>query len=312
MPRPRRRRARGECPIGATALAQYEAELEAIVTSGLPEKMPDVLYHYTTWSGFRGIVSSQQFYFRAHHCTNDPAELTSVDDIMIRIAKDLLRTVAPPLRRPLIAFLRDLPGRGIGKVAKVYLACFSLARDKPSQWIAYADHGKGVCLGLGVLHGEKAPSPKLGSLPVNYDEDRWRSSVGEKFRRVIDCHDTFGRTYRKGHARGEAAAWNALMRIAALASIGAKKPAWSSEEEWRTMVLDHGGEFAPLRREDGSEYIALRLRNPPLRFAFDEILLGPRQEIREAGALSAARLVLEQGGYPEEEMPPIRISTVDL
>jgi len=277
MPRSRRRRARGEHPITATALAQYEAELEAIVRSGLPEKMPDVLYHYTTWSGFQGILSSQQFYFRAHHCTNDPAELTSVDDIMIDIAKDLLRTVAPPLRRPLVAFLRDLPGRGIGKVAKVYLACFSLARDKPSQWFSYADHGKGVCLGLKVLHHEEAPSSKLGSLPVVYDEDRSRSSVGEKFRRVIDCHDSFGRAYRKGYARGEPAVWSALMRIAAVASIGAKKPAWSSEEEWRTMVLDQGGEFAPLRREDGSEYIALRLRNPPLRFAFDEILQGRRR-----------------------------------
>jgi hypothetical protein len=308
-------RARGGRPVTAIALAKYEADQNAIASGGLPDKMPDVLYHYTTWQGFRGIVSSQCFHARAHHCTNDLAELTSVDDILTEIAKDLARVVAVPLRPPLIAFLRDLPKRKIAREATVYIACFSLAKDKPSQWQAYADGGKGVCLGLRVLHNEKPPAgSRAASLPVFYDMDAWRTVVRERFGQVLACHSRFGHRYHKGYSAGEAGAWSALMQIAAVASMQAKKPEWFREEEWRTVVLrgkyDH--DLTAKFKQDGSEYIELRLREPPLLFAFDEILLGPRQELGGADAIAEARRVLERAGYPKEEMPPITISTADL
>jgi hypothetical protein len=295
------------------ALAKFEAELEAIVTAGLPAKMPDVLYHYTTWPGFRGIVSSQRVHARAHHCTNDPAELTSIDAILTDVAEGLERTVGAALRPPLNAFLRDLPGRKIAKAATVYLACFSVAKDKPSQWRSYADGGKGVCLGFKVLHDEHPPiGMTLASLPVAYDEDAWRTNVRERFRQVVDCHSRFGRQHHGAYSAGAPAVWSALMRIAAVASIGAKGPEWSSEEEWRTLVLDWGKEHTPLFKPDGSEYVELRLREPPLLFVFEEILLGPRQDLAEADAIAEARHVLEGAGYTAGEMPPIRVSSVDV
>jgi hypothetical protein len=275
--------------------------------------MPDVLYHYTTWAGFRGIVSSQCFHARAHHCTNDPAELTSIDDILTGVVEGFARTVAAPLRPPLIAFLRDLPGRKIAKAAKVYLACFSVAKDKPSQWLSYADGGKGVCLGFRILHHEKPPpGMRPASLPVVYDEDVWRTIVRDKFGQVVACHARFGRQYHKGYSQGSPTVWSTLMRIAAFASIGAKKPAWSSEEEWRTLVLDWGNELTPLHKPDGAEYIELRLRAAPLLLAFDEILLGPRQELADADVIAEARCLLEGAGYTPQEMPPINVSVVEL
>jgi len=311
MAHSRLRRHRRDQPVTPAAIAKYEAALDQVVNAGLPQRMPDVLFHYTTWQGFRGIASSQRMHARAHYCTNDPAELTSLDGILTEIATDLVRPVAPPLKRPLQSF-KDLPQLRIGNVAKVYLACFSVAKDSASQWRRYADEGKGVCLGFKVLHDEKPPSSKVATLPVVYDEEVWRSAVSERFNRVVDGHNRFGRRHRSGYSAGEASAWSALMRIAALASISAKKPEWSTEEEWRSVVIRAEGDFTPLFKPDGSEYIELQLRKPPLLLRFDEILLGPRQVLGEVDAISEARVVLERAGYASSEMPPINVSDVDL
>lgn len=315
MPRSRRNTGRPQRPATPRALAQFQSDLDRIVTAGLPSRMPDVLYHYTTWGGFRGIVSSQQFHARIHRRTNDPAEIASLDEILTDIGTDLARTVTGPLREPLVAFLGDLPERRIGKIANVYLACFSVARDKASQWEAYADGGRGVCLGLRVLHDEKPPPhppyPHLASMPVGYDEDAWRVAVRNKFQRVLACLARFGRRYKKGYAHGIPTAWSALMRIGAFASIQAKRPEFQSEEEWRTVAMDYG-ELTPELKPDGSPYVPLVLREPPLRLVFAEIMLGPRQELAAADAIAAARSVLEDAGYSEDEVPPITVSVADI
>jgi hypothetical protein len=311
MPLSRHRKALRDRPSTAASIEKYKSDLQQIVSTGLPEKMPQVLYHYTTWVGFSGIVSSQVFHARAHHCTNDSAELTSLDEILAEIAADLARRVASPLKGPLQAFLRDLPSRKIGKVGKVYLACFSVARDKAVQWERYADGGTGVCLGFKVLFDEKGPD-SIASLPVVYDENLWRSALQERFQRVVACHDRFGRSHRGGYRTGSAAAWSALMQIAAIASISAKKPEWSQEEEWRTVLVDSEGEITPLLKADGSEYIELHLRQPPLRFVFDEVILGPRVQPSPLDGIGEARRVLERGGYTVEEMPPITVSATNL
>jgi hypothetical protein len=303
-------RSRGDRSLTPAAMGKYESELEAIVTSGLPHTMPPVLYHYTTWAGFHGIVSSQVLHARSHDCTNDPAELTSVDAILSEIGTDLARRVPVRVREPLLCFNRDLPNRKISKVATIYLACFSLARDKASQWQRYGGEGAGVCLGFKVLHGEKHPSSKISSLPVTYDEQLLRSALRAKFEKVLACHKALGRTHSGGYRAGRAAAWSALMRIAAVASISSKKPEWSEEEEWRTVVMNPGTEFPRLRKPDGSEYIELRLRAHPLRMVFEEIVLGPRAgNPSSTTAAAAARRVLEDAGYGSGDLPPIRFSS---
>jgi Protein of unknown function (DUF2971) len=301
-----------------TRLAKFEAELDRIVGDAappIPTKMPEVLYHYTTWPGFRGIVSNQYFFATAHHCTNDRAELTSIDATLTDIAEDLVRTVAPELRVPLNTFLRDLPTRKIAKQGTVYLACFSAARDSASQWHSYGNGGRGICLGLKILHDERLTDSRVATMPVVYDEGLWRETLRTKFQQVVSCHASLGRRYRTGYAKGNPGAWSALMRIAAIASLRAKGSAWSSEEEWRAVVLQWQHDeprLVPKFQADGREYIELRLRDAPRRLAFAEILLGPRQELAADDAIAEARCALEAAGYTAEEMPPIIVSTVDL
>jgi len=309
-----RRRPKGPRPLTSTALARYEAEQDAIVRAEHPDtQMPDVLYHYTNWPGFRGIVSSQHFHARAHDSMKDTAEISSLDSIIMEVAEELVRAVAPPLRPPLEAVLLDWPNRRIAKIARIYLACFSIARDKPSQWRSYAAKGTGVCLGFRALRGEKPPNAQIAAMPVTYDDDEtWRARIRDRFGQVVTCHSRFGRHYRKGFLIGQAAAWSAFMRTAAIASIRAKKAAFASEEEWRVFLLDAEKLLTPLSRPDGTEYIELRLRAEPLRFVFTEILLGPRQELGDAQAIAAARRVLEEAGYAADEIPPISVSTIDV
>ena len=314
MPVSRNRKARKGRNKRSASRPKYERQLDAIVIAGLPTKMPDVLQHYTTWAGFRGIVASQHFRARAHHCTNDTAELTSIDEILTEVATDLVNTSDPRSCDPLNRFLRDLPTRKISKEGTLYLSCFSVAKDKPSQWLSYAENGSGVCMGFKVLHHEKPPfgTARPSSMSVLYDEGAWRKIVAERFGQVLSRYEEFRRSSPDGRVVGEPAAWSALMRIAAVASLRAKKPLWASEEEWRILVLGRDTKQPRLLTPDGSEYIEMRLREPPLRFVFDEILLGPRQGKPHTEAIAEARAILEAAGYSGDEIPLIRVSTADL
>ena len=85
-----------------------------------------VLYHYTTWKGAAGILSSQRFWATAHNCTNDEAELTSADDIIVEVASQLRGDVPNCAASLLDRFISDYRGTRISEVVQIYLTCFTL------------------------------------------------------------------------------------------------------------------------------------------------------------------------------------------
>ena len=147
-----------------------QAKLDRLVDESFAEPAPSVLFHYTTWAGFDGIVRTQTLWHTAHDCTNDPAELTSADERILKFLREFARSFEPTR---------------ISRKTTLYLACFSLARDKVSQWRDYADSGQGVCLGINVLkeevHDEHSPNLARASHRVLYEESRWTSLLEKAF-----------------------------------------------------------------------------------------------------------------------------------
>lgn len=294
----------------------FEAQVDQLAVQAFGRVPPNLLFHYTTWQGLAGIVASQTFWYTAHDCTNDSSELTSADQRVLELVTSFQETAAPPVARVLKGFVALFERTKISAQATLYLACFSRARDKPSQWRNYADEGRGVCLALRVLderildeHGAKLVR---GSHPVYYTESDWLNIVTAGFQKVISSFLSYINSTGHDRVWAEGVTWSALSRIAAVAAISVKGPAWAEEEEWRSTAFSAPTyDPKPLNRDSSGrkvKYLPLRMRTAPLRLVFDEVILGPRCSADEA----LVRALFLTGGYPAEDVPPIVRSAVPL
>lgn len=265
---------------------------------------PEVLYHYTSWDGAEGILSTQRFWFTAHDCTNDPAELESADQLVTDTAKALMPEADEVGRALLNTFAANyrrfkLPAM----VGPVYLACFSVARSSRSQWDCYADRGRGLCLGVEILKDEEAAGdlPVVVSLhPVEYSERVAQRRVETTLRAVCQA---LSLAISGGSARSRRPvelALSAMYRMAAFTALSTKKAQWRREREWRQVAFPRPGQkVKPLvRNSSGREirYLALPVRQPGRPIALYEVIIGPNQN--EAEARKRLGCLLARTGYP--------------
>jgi len=200
----------------------------------------------------------------------------------------------------------------IGEEATIYLACFSAARDKASQWRDYADEGRGVCLCFKTLTEEKPEDPpglSQGMTPVRYGADSWRPLLERCFRDVTSEYASLCK-HRGGDKKGFRLVCGALYRIAAVLAIRVKDEGYSSEEEWRHASLNSNVHRHLLKLDMTNPripHINVQLRRDHL-LAFEEIMLGPRQKTDRA--VECAAQVLRDAGYSGDESPPITLSRV--
>jgi len=307
-----------EKPTVVPDLGQLDAKLDQIVHESFSAELPDVLYHYTTWAGAEGIVSSKEFWFTAHDCTNDEAELDSADEIVLETAKDLRTTVDGQAGTLLDRLLTNYPQAKVTKVTPVFLACFSEAKNSHSQWQMYAEQGRGLCLGLRVLRHEAMPENsgvRIALLRVDYSEASWRERVGTGLREVCEALSQFKAKNIAECPPASELALSAMYRIAAFAAITAKKPQWAREKEWRQVaVVRKGFSVQPYERKSSGRtvrYLKLRVRGSDKLLALDEIIIGPHQDAELAG--SRLQHFLAETGYPsaDAELPRIAVASAE-
>lgn len=295
---------------------ELDRNLDRVVGESFFQPPPATLYHYTDWRAAEGILKAQMFWATAHDCSNDQAELKTADSIVMNVAERLKVALKPECSGFLQLLLEGLPKTNVATVAAIYLACFSAARDKLSQWDRYGDGGAGVCLALPTL---AEPQPVDGfsraMVRVRYSEAEVDVAVEASFRRVCA---TLQESLRQGVPRGNNTAvhpLNALYRISGIAALVAKKPEWSSEEEWRVAAIVKPAVDKPLRRTraDGQEvrYIELPLRASGRPLILSEIIIGPKQDPAEARD-RATKLLLDCGYLADGPgAPMISVSVPD-
>jgi hypothetical protein len=253
---------------------------------------PPILYHYTTWEGAEGILRAQRFRATAHGCTNDPAELTSADAEILDSLRTREAVARPMARKVLRLFLDTYPIARLSASPRVYLACFSTARDHEHQWREYGDRGRGVCLGLRLFGGVPHPTiPGVATafMPVDYRErivrteiNEWLAGFTERVDRMVDVElnwrialDTLG---------VQSAAW----------ALATKQPPWAPEREVRAIFLVREGHMVAPEvafRPDGTEtrFIAVPVTRLP-RMPVEEFIVGANQDV-EAGVARATELL---------------------
>ncbi len=275
--------------------------------------VPRLLYHYTSWAGARGIISTQQFWATAHDCTNDEAELVSADSIIMDVAQHMRSTMIGAAAEVLDLFLNGYPTLQVTKLIAAYLVCFSVARDDAEQWEKYGDNGRGVCLGLRVLDETPPDAPDTGAatVQVDYSEASSRATLAGSFK---DICSLLSRANVLVIPENVKLGLSALYRAAAFASIMAKRENWAVEQEVRHVTIVHkDANIQPKKRQsNGREisFLPVPVRSGGKRIAFAEILIGPNQNIDHA--IEEMRCLLADSGYSTGEMeyPEINASVV--
>lgn len=225
------------------------------------------------------------------------------------------RQRGPPARDALSTFLdryeREKADRKLN--GRIFLACFSAARDKASQWLRYADEGRGICLGVRVLVGEApADGVELGTglLEVDYVEASRRLKIEAAFSAVCGEANKFALAGDVGSARS--LCLSALLRIAAHAETTAKDAKYAEEEEWRLVgVVRRQATPRICRRERNSKairYLELEARSLGQLIELDEIILGPNQEGDRDAGHHRLNAILDAAGYADAQRPPINYS----
>lgn len=267
------------------------------------------LFHYTTWAGLQGILASQRFWATAHDCTNDEAELVSADDVIVEVAKDLQKNATGGAVEVLKLFVEGYATLQVTKVVSICLACFSVARDDAAQWRKYGDEGRGVCLGIRLLDESGPEDPPSALVKVDYSESSWRSDLTKNFGAVCALLSR-AKTTRSNYELG----LSALHRIAAFASIGAKRAGWAVEQEFRHVTLVRQNSRVQLkeREEDGKvkRFLPVAVRAEGKRIAFSEIITGPNWNAEDAS--EQLKKLLAAKGYEvgDIEYPEITISAI--
>jgi hypothetical protein len=284
---------------------------DRVVSDGYDKSAPPTVYHYTSWNGASGILRSQRFWATAHQCTNDRAELKSADAVILEVAEEVRKgqenVLAREALRLFITGFHDL-GMKVGSLLTVCLACFSASRDDAEQWKRYGDYGRGLMLGIRVVN-EPAPTDyTAATVKVDYDEKSWRDTITESFRDIC-------KILSQGRAlpsqENLELALNALHRIAAHASIQAKKTEWAVEQEYRRVVLLRDPSKLQKRPSATGEeilYLPTLVREDGKRILLDEITIGPNQDVKDA-CEKLEKLLTECGYVPgTPEYPKITIS----
>lgn len=108
--------------------------------AGLIEANPDeVIYHYTGADGLIGMLESGRIWATHVSRMNDSVEYEIGVELVERWVRDSLDRQSRPLIEKAIANLESVD---------TYIACYSAAADRLSQWRAYAGSGVGYCVGF--------------------------------------------------------------------------------------------------------------------------------------------------------------------
>jgi hypothetical protein len=282
-----------------TDLKALDAELDAAterIYRG--ELRGTTLYHYTDWSGAEGILGSRHIWATAHDCTNDPAEITSCDGVILDVAARLQRTAPVGAAATTIGlFLRGYrqDRHRTASTLPLYLVCFSEARDDAEQWRRYGDAGRGICLGISLSQEPKPVSETYATqlVKVCYDESEMQNRLRVGFGNVSSVL-----AYREASEEVKLHGLRQLLYVASIAAMTTKQHEWAVEQEVRLLV--HADQELVLERDSRGKsirYVSIPLRAEAKRVALKEVIIGPNQNATEAKARLTA--VLSRAGYAE-------------
>ena len=188
-----------------------------------------VLYHYTDYIAFNGIMRDRELRVNNVRNMNDAAEMHLFISGIFRAVENKLEKERAGKKLEQFKKLEEELSKKYFDYA-AYAACFSTYRDDASQWERYANRGKGVCLGIDRSVLEKMTGGAITLQKVYYQDD-------------VESHPLVKKLYDLTLSEEVFSEDNPTLK-AALAecwrnSASFKHPSFSSEHEVRLVVMPY-------------------------------------------------------------------------
>ena len=309
------------------AIESFDAWVDAKLESQ-PEadKVQQTLYQYTTAAGLKGIFETQQLWFTDYRYLNDPGEFRYGLDLARKTIDDANSEVIDPKQAIFLETVRDLlSSERMDLGLRVFISCFSRARNDLGQWRAYGDNGHGFAIGFShqmfrIVDAEGlSPVEKTFVTSVTYDTEhasnRHRESINEA------CKIYLKAAVENENLLHDPTIMNSFIRELTMSLVGgqliwdsitAKHPAYSYEEEVRQVIFGAVDSLAGeiKTRVRGSEivpYVAApwRVREKGM---IEEIVVGPAASL---GAEEAVIAMLRSYGVDGVKVTCPRSCVVD-
>ena len=217
--------------IPADGLSEKKQVLQLLINRCFEREydknMGQILYHYTDYFAFHGILHDKELRVNNVLNMNDAEEMQLfMKGIFTAVYQRLVNAGETEKAAVLKGKAEELSKKRFEYSA--YAACFSGFRDDAAQWERYANRGKGVCLGFRREILEKLTGGAI-SLHKVYYQDNLESHplVGEVYDLIIKSKDI---------SQYDPSLW-AKVTEAWRNSATFKHPSFASENEIRLVVM---------------------------------------------------------------------------
>lgn len=236
-----------------------------------------MLYHYTDFAAFDGIIRCAELRLNNILNMNDAAEMRLfMNGICKAVMEKLKQDGEQEKSRKTEAFFQNEMEEEFHYSA--YAACFSRYRDDAAQWERYGNLGQGVCIAFQEDLMQKMIGGAISLKEVYYQEDMGEHPLVDEFYKLIKESKKFSENLPS---------LQALMNDAWVQSAAFKHPSFASEREFRLVVSPFiSNEFAiepkyHVTTERIKKYYPLDLNrmcsklNMHLSDVVGEIIIGP-------------------------------------
>ncbi len=166
-------------------------------------RMDQILYHYTDFISFDGILKGRELRVNNVLNMNDAMEMELfMSGIFKAVEKRFSETEDERIIAQIDKMIEAIRSRVFD--FSLYAACFSELRDDAAQWERYANRGKGVCLCFRKDELKKMTGGALSLQKVFYKDnmdnhplvDRIYDFLKEDYQENTEPHPAADRTYR--------------------------------------------------------------------------------------------------------------------
>ncbi|MCI9465358.1 MAG: DUF2971 domain-containing protein [Lachnospiraceae bacterium] len=185
-----------------------------------------MLYHYTDFAAFDGIIRCAELRLNNILNMNDTSEMRLFMHGICRAVVDKLTADGEKEKsRAIDRFFHKEMEEEFHYSA--YAACFSKYRDDASQWERYAHLGQGVCIAFHEKLMHKMIGGAVSLQTVYYQEDMREHRLVDAFYQLIKNSPRFS---------PDMAELQSLMNEAWIQSAAFKHPSFASEKESRLVI----------------------------------------------------------------------------
>lgn len=231
-------------PVLATALGTLSSFFEGRRKAVSPA-VTTPAFHYTSMAGLAGMLESNSIWFTDIFHLNDPSEMIYAR----KFADEILRELGAVEDRAIKTFCEKMIS-GMDQVNQRFqnfVACFSLSNDDLGQWRAYADNGRGACLGLSdAIFRETAASENPVEnhflIKVSYDEASARAEQKLAVERAVSIlrDEVIRHAANDSEDRGRQFLIDLSTTLSTqilFNTLGFKHPAYIAEQEVRLLII---------------------------------------------------------------------------